>query len=286
MKFGEIVKGTLASKGSHSHNRKMNSEEYVYADSGCFEYPLLNESTSSDNDDNVARADITIPRTTTPQNNYALTTFLLLNTMIGSGILNQPFVFESSGVFGGLLGFVFASILTWIGLILLTDAGDKVNLLEYSALAKYAFGHAGEVMIDVSIIIVTFGSQLGYILIVGDTFTNLVQSWGCPAPICTRNIITSLSVIFLVTPLCLFRHFGHLAWLSIFSIITIVSVLMLVTIGGPLEEKRGPVTLFNATGMLRSVGSIVFSLNCSSANFQVTSSAPVRLPFLLNISVE
>lgn len=42
------------------------------------------------------------------QNPAALTIFLLVNTMIGSGILNQPHVFEASGLLGGLIGFIIA----------------------------------------------------------------------------------------------------------------------------------------------------------------------------------
>ena len=42
------------------------------------------------------------------QNPVPLTIFLLINTMIGSGILNQPHVFEASGLLGGLIGFIIA----------------------------------------------------------------------------------------------------------------------------------------------------------------------------------
>lgn len=38
-----------------------------------------------------------------PNNSAALSTFLLLNSMIGSGILNQPYVFASSGILGGVM---------------------------------------------------------------------------------------------------------------------------------------------------------------------------------------
>lgn len=41
-----------------------------------------------------------------PNNSANLTTFLLLNTMIGSGILNQPYVFKMSGIWGGIAGYV------------------------------------------------------------------------------------------------------------------------------------------------------------------------------------
>ena len=94
-------------------------------------------------------------------NGAALTTFLLLNTMIGSGILNQPFVFRSAGVIGALLGFVLATLSTWLSLNIITDVGIHVKVLEYSGLAKKAFGRAGITAVDVFIVINAFGALLG-----------------------------------------------------------------------------------------------------------------------------
>jgi len=41
-----------------------------------------------------------------------------------------------------------------------------------------------------------------------------------------------------------------------------------VIIGGPINAVGGPVRVFNLSGSVSSLGSIVFSLDCSSANFQ------------------
>eukprot|EP01038_Epipyxis_sp_PR26KG_P006093 gene6093-8396_t len=209
-----------------------------------------------------------------PSNSANLTTFLLLNTMIGSGILNQPYVFKSSGIVGGLLGFLIASICTWTGLLCLTAAGIQENVLEYSGLAQRAFRKNGELLVDISIIVLTVGSQLGYILIVGTTLSDLLSSWGCDSIVCNDFFTTIISVSVFVTPVCLFRHFGHLAYLSLFSIAAIVAVLLLVLIAGPIKhvEKYGSsendIKAFSITGMLASTGSIVFALSCASANFQ------------------
>lgn len=205
-----------------------------------------------------------------PQNPAPLTTFLLINTMIGSGILNQPYVFYESGILGGIFGFIVAATATWLGLVLMTAAGVEVNVFEYSGLAKAAFGTFGERLVDVSIIVLAFGSQLGYILVVGDTLSQLLISWGCNNYMCEQMQVTWLSVGAFVTPLCLFRHFGHLAWLSIFSIFTITLVLFLVYIGGPMkyEPGSGDIEVFNLLGMVQSSGSIVFALSCAAANFQ------------------
>jgi len=207
-----------------------------------------------------------------PTNSAILTTFLLLNTMIGSGILNQPYVFMQSGIFGALLGFLITTIATWTALLCLTEAGLQENISDYSALAFRAFQRRGELSVDISIIIMTLGSQLGYILIVGTTLSDLLYSWGCRSIMCNDVFTTIVAVTVFVTPVCLFRHFGHLAYLSLFSIATIVSVLLLVFVGGPVKHRADRVsndyTLFSITGLLSSIGSIAFSLECCSANFQ------------------
>lgn len=207
-----------------------------------------------------------------PSNSAPLTTFLLLNTMIGSGILNQPFVFKQAGIIGGLVGFLITTIATWTGLLCLTAAGIQENVLEYSGLAKRAFNKNGELMVDTAIIVLTFGSQLGYILVVGTLLSDLLGSWGCESVVCNEMFTTIIAVSVFVTPVCMYRHFGHLAFLSLFSIATIVAVLLLVFIAGPakhvIDNRSSNYRLFNLSGMLSSTGSIVFSMECCSANFQ------------------
>lgn len=201
-------------------------------------------------------------------NSAALTIFLLINTMIGSGILNQPAVFKDSGILGGILGYILATYMTWLGLNLLTVAGLKVNIYEYGELAKRALGRKGEILVDVSIVVGAFGSILGYILVVGSTVSDLLQTWSCTNQICGFYWTTCLSVTFLVLPACLLRHFGHLAWISIFSVFAIACVLLLVIIGGPIERVPGPTNVINGLGLTKSLGSIAFSLACAHANFQ------------------
>jgi sodium-coupled neutral amino acid transporter 11 len=208
-----------------------------------------------------------------PSNSAYLTTFLLLNTMIGSGILNQPYVFKQAGIVGGLVGFLITTVATWTGLLCLTSAGVKENVYEYSGLAKRAFPHFGELMVDIAIIVLTFGSQLGYVLVVGTLLSDLLGSWGCNSVVCNEMFTTIISVGVFVTPVCLYRHYGHLAILSLFSIAAIVAVLLLVFVGGPIKRSMdhsgsSNYRTFNLAGMLSSCGSIIFSMECCSANFQ------------------
>lgn len=108
-----------------------------------------------------------------PVNSAKLTTFLLINTMIGTGILNQPYVFLESGLLGGIFGFVIASVLTWFGSIILHETGVKVDVYDYSDLAKHVYGKYGTAALDWSIILGGFGSMIAYIVVVGETLSQV-----------------------------------------------------------------------------------------------------------------
>lgn len=267
--LGEGTWSTAEVEGVYLSSSVLDAIDATTSDSFS---PLIDSADDYENrKDRISRHSFSSAYTGQVANNSAaLTTFLLLNTMIGSGILNQPYVFSKSGVIGGSIAFIIASLATWVGLMILTEVGIYANVLEYSGLAKKAYAKNGERLIDISIIITGLGSILGYILVVGTTTSGLLVNWGCTAAACNTFYTTIIAVALFVTPICLYRHFGHLAILSLFSILAIVAVLLLVVIGGPMQTPRTdiPVLLFDLNGTLASTGSIVFSLSCASANFQ------------------
>jgi hypothetical protein len=93
-------------------------------------------------------------------NTPILTIFLLLNTMIGSGILNQPQVFLEAGVVPASVMLVVTAFFTWLGLAALIDTGVAYEKFDFSDLALFAFGKWGENLVDVCIAIGNFGAVL------------------------------------------------------------------------------------------------------------------------------
>ena len=201
-------------------------------------------------------------------NSFAVTVFLILNTMIGSGILNQPQVFMASGIFGALIIFVLGSTFTWLGLVVLVDAGAAVKIYHYSELAKFVMGRTGEWWADFFIVLYSFGGLMSYIDIVGGTSSDLFQSWGCNANFCQVLSTTSFFIFIFDLPLCLVRFYGHYGVISVISMISIFSVLCLVVIGGPVvSQYSGPITLANPLGTMAKMGSVLFALGCAPATF-------------------
>jgi amino acid permease len=205
-----------------------------------------------------------------PSNSKYLTTFMLLNYMIGAGILNQPYVVMKSGIVGAFGGFALATYMTWKTVNFLTDAGLKVDIFDYSELALHAFGVTGEKTIDFSIALSGFGALISYLIVIGGTLSSLLHSWGCTSEICGPNIVIILAVCIFVAPLCLFRHFGHLAILSVFSIGAIWTVIFLVLFAGPSLQvpTQGNLTVFDPEGTMTSLGSMIFALSICTGNFQ------------------
>jgi sodium-coupled neutral amino acid transporter 7/8 len=155
-----------------------------------------------------------------------------------------------------------------MGMIVLVDVGTTVNILNYSELAKVAFGRTGEWVVDLSIVVYCFGGLMSYITIVGGTSSELFRSWGCTADFCGVLSTTSFFIFVFDIPLCLVRFFGHYGVISIISMISIFSVLILVIIGGPIvNHSDTPILLVSANGTMSKIGSVVFALGCAPATF-------------------
>lgn len=208
---------------------------------------------------------------TKPTNSPTVTIVLILNAMLGTGILNQPKVFAESGIIGGIVGYIIASFANWYGLVVLTAAGIEYGILDYSGLAHEAFGKLGENIIDLSIIVICLGAQIAFIIINGFTMAELLRSWGCPDNVCSDIPVTMIVVGVFMAPLCFQRHFGHYGLISIFSMAATVGVAILVWAFGPYQHVHNSVSsdykLFDMEGLLSATGSIIFCISATYGNF-------------------
>ena len=203
-------------------------------------------------------------------NSSIMTVFLLLNTMIGSGILNQPAVFQTAGVVSATIMLVITACFTWLGLVALIDTGVKFGKFDYSELSLFAFGKHGETLVDICIAIGNFGALLSYMIVIGSTAADLFDSWGCLGSGfgCSVYLYTPLIIAVCVTPVCCKRVFGELAFYSVISMISIGSIVALTVIAGPIVgNKSGSIVLSQGEGLLSQLGSIIFALSCAFASF-------------------
>lgn len=213
----------------------------------------------------------------TRANSRVYSVFLLLNSMIGSGVFNIPHVFRKAGLVSSYFLLTFSAVLVYAGLIVLVAASEQnpqKELGDYAALASSLFqtpfaGHA----VDFFIAIVGFGSMMSYISGISSMVHELLTSWESAASV---YVVTTVIMVGAVFPLCLQRYYGHFSFISVLSMSSVCLVLCLVVIGGPLYSARyassssssSPSTpaLFRGNP-IQQLGSVIFTFSCASATF-------------------
>eukprot|EP00903_Cladosiphon_okamuranus_P010528 g9958.t1 len=207
-------------------------------------------------------------------NNTFLTALLLLNYMIGSGILNTPQTFKKSGLAATTALYFIACPAIWLGMVVLIKAaeasastlakergaekGEKIAAtsgraqiedLEFATIAKRTIGTHAPLLLDGSIVVLNFGAVCSYVVLVGGLTTALLTEWSEGSQVAqwweSFYIVTPLIVGFLVLPPCLIRHFSNLRWLAGFSLGAIAAVVGLVILGSPFyaEAEKGSSTI-------------------------------------------
>mmetsp|Transcript_2045 Transcript_2045/g.2747 ORF Transcript_2045/g.2747 Transcript_2045/m.2747 type:complete len:469 (+) Transcript_2045:1-1407(+) len=209
-----------------------------------------------------------------PSNGKLGTVFLLLNSMIGSGVLNQPQVFSEAGLVGGLVLYIICCTFLWWAQQLLVQSGITAKQLDYAELLKHCFGKCGGIYMDASIVFGAMLSLSSYLTIIGGEGTVIVNTWfgdliGKELPVV--QVLPALTVLGLL-PLCLVRKYGHLAFVSMISIISIVLVIGCVVFKGLSQGVAGghsneALLLFSLSGTFRKLGSVLFSFDCVVASF-------------------
>jgi len=147
-----------------------------------------------------------------------LTAFLLLNAMIGAGILNVPYTFKQSGVVLGCVIFLFFGFLTWFSLVALIQTGIVTKTDDYGKLAFKACGKKGEVCVDFWTVLEGVGGCLGYLVIIGVNMSSVCQFWFETGPevwYTSYYFLTALFLAVFIAPLTFIRQFGHFAWISV-----------------------------------------------------------------------
>ena len=203
-----------------------------------------------------------------PTNSKSQLFFLLVNTMIGSGILNMPEVMSKAGFLGGVMMLTVVAMVTWYAVSCVVNATEMLGETSYQNAMRRSFGTIGEKVFLASILILNLGALMSYITILGGTASHLFLSWGCEDDFCEVNGTTSFLVVCFVVPVCLYRHYGHLSLISTFSFIAIGLCVLFVVVAGPIvgpQSDAGPMLIFEMEGIIKKLGSCVFALSFASS---------------------
>jgi len=211
-----------------------------------------------------------------PRNGRLSTIFLIINTMIGSGILNQGQVFAEAGIILTLVMYAVGVTCIWFGVQLLIQAAIAHKKFSYTELANHAFGRTGDVFTDGCVVLGNFGALLSYLTVIGGQLSNMLESAVGTSNRCTSELFILPVVTFVfILPWCLTRLYGHFVAISVVSITAIASVMLTVLIAAPMQasaHSHDALNWVDFPGSLRKFGSALFSLSYAYAAFHAFTS--------------
>ncbi|EEP80729.1 conserved hypothetical protein [Uncinocarpus reesii 1704] len=207
-----------------------------------------------------------------PKSNLRNAFMNMANSIIGAGIIGQPYAFRQAGM---LMGCILLVALTctvdWT--IRLIVVNSKLSGADsFQSTVEFCFGRPGLIAISIAQWAFAFGGMIAFCIIVGDTIPHVLAALFPKLKelpflwlLTDRRAVIVLFVLGISYPLSLYRDIAKLAKASAFALISmLVIVVAVITQGVRLEpDLKGPIkgSLFVNSGFFQAVGVISFDHN-------------------------
>ncbi|RAK72355.1 putative amino acid transporter [Aspergillus fijiensis CBS 313.89] len=208
-----------------------------------------------------------------PRSGMRMAFMNMANSIIGAGIIGQPYALRQAGLVMGLVLLVGLTIaVDWT--IRLIVVNSKLSGADsFQATMQHCFGRSGLIAISVAQWAFAFGGMIAFCIIVGDTIPHVL---GALFPslrdmsflwlLTDRRAIIVLLVLGISYPLSLYRDIAKLAKASALALVSMVVIVVAVITQGfrVPSESRGDVKslLFVNSGFFQAVGVISFAFVC------------------------
>ncbi|KAF3935784.1 hypothetical protein ABW20_dc0109069 [Dactylellina cionopaga] len=197
----------------------------------------------------------------------------MANSIIGAGIIGQPYAFKQAGLATGVILLVVLTILVdWtINLIVINSKLSGAN--SFQATVSACFGKWGLISISLAQWAFAFGGMVAFCIIIGDTIPHVLAALfpslkDMPVLwlLTNRRAIIALCVIAISYPLSLYRDIAKLAKASALALVSMLVIILTVITQGffVAKEFRGTFTkplLTLNSGVFQAIGVISFDHN-------------------------
>jgi sodium-coupled neutral amino acid transporter 11 len=194
----------------------------------------------------------------------------MANSIIGAGIIGQPYAMRQAGLLAGVLLLVGLTIVVDWTICLIVINSKLSGTSSFQGTVEHCFGRAGLIAISVAQWVFAFGGMVAFGVIVGDTIPHvLVAIWPDLASVPVLGLLTDRRVVIAVFclgvsyPLTLYRDIAKLAKASTFALIGMMVIVTTVLVQGLLvsKEDRGSFSMPLLTvnnGIFQAIGVISF----------------------------
>eukprot|EP01084_Bolivina_argentea_P135521 238784_1 len=188
---------------------------------------------SSNITENNATHDVdNINSTNIPSGSISSSVLNLMNTVIGAGILGFPSVINETGYILGAFLFIFIATLTSFSLHLnMICAKTLIPTASYITLCRITIPKL-RILVDITVIIVTWGSACAYLVVIGDLLPDIVHKFDDNPPhyLGDRKFWIFIYFIILIVPFSFLRKMDALKYASFFAIASYILVIIMVVL--------------------------------------------------------
>lgn len=198
----------------------------------------------------------------------------MANSILGAGIIGQPFAFRNTGLLGGILVMiVLTALIDWTLRLIVMNA-HLSQTRTYQDTVAHCFGTPGRILLLLSISSFAYGGCMAFCIIIGDTIPHVLKIF-VPSLILesvfgwlfSRNAIIVLFTAGISYPLSLNRDILKLAKASAFALFGMLIIVALTIVRAPFIDPALKSTLpkghflFN-TKVFQGISVISFALVC------------------------
>ncbi|EKJ68644.1 hypothetical protein FPSE_11171 [Fusarium pseudograminearum CS3096] len=218
----------------------------------------------------------------------------MANSIIGAGIIGQPYAVRQAGLVGGILLLVGLTVVVDWTICLIVINSKLSGTSHFQGTVEHCFGQSGLIAISVAQWVFAFGGMVAYGVIVGDTIPHvLVAVWPnlSEVPVigllANRQVAIAVFVLGIGYPLTLYRDISKLAKASTFALVGMVVIVFTILVQGivaPASERGSfspSLLLFNG-GFFQAIGVISFAFVCHHNSLLIYGS--LKTPTIDNFS--
>lgn len=192
----------------------------------------------------------------------------MANSILGAGIIGQPFAINNCGLVGGVAAIVLLTLLVDWTIRLIVVNLKLTGKTTYQDSVEFAMGRRGKLLILAANGLFAFGGCIGFCIIIGDTIPHVLRAF-FPAhtALFHRNAIIFFVTLFVSYPLSLNRDISKLSKASMLALASMLLIVVIVIVKGPMLDAayKGSLTaskLFITPRIFQGISVISFALVC------------------------